>query len=49
MVRKVDGFINEINRIALLNEVTQENKWLVNNGIYFASRLGSFTVIQIKV
>ncbi len=39
---KVDGFINEINRIALLNEVTPENKWLVNNGIYFASRLGKF-------
>ena len=30
---KVDGFINEINRIALLNEVTPENKWLVNNGM----------------
>ncbi|PGS82767.1 collagenase [Bacillus thuringiensis] len=39
---KVDGFINEINRIALLNKVTPENKWLVNNGIYFASRLGKF-------
>ena len=31
-----------LNRIALLNEVTPENKWLVNNGIYFASRLGKF-------
>ncbi|KFN02275.1 PKD domain-containing protein [Bacillus clarus] len=39
---KVDSFINEISRIALLNQVTPENSWLINNGIYFASRLGKF-------
>ncbi|PEA55746.1 collagenase [Bacillus pseudomycoides] len=39
---KIDGFINEISRMALLNHVTPENSWLINNGIYYAGRLGKF-------
>ncbi|WP_197088216.1 M9 family metallopeptidase N-terminal domain-containing protein, partial [Bacillus sp. LK2] len=31
---KIDSFINEISRMALLNQVTTENKWLINNGVY---------------
>ncbi|KMN45663.1 collagenase ColA [Bacillus sp. LK2] len=39
---KIDGFINEVSRMALLNHVTPENSWLINNGIYYAGRLGKF-------
>ncbi|OFD77159.1 MULTISPECIES: collagenase ColA [Bacillus cereus group] len=39
---KIDSFINEISRLALLNDVTTENKWLINNGIYYTGRLGKF-------
>lgn len=39
---KIDGFINEVSRMALLNHVTTENSWLINNGIYYAGRLGKF-------
>ncbi|MEB3055090.1 collagenase ColA [Bacillus pseudomycoides] len=39
---KIDGFINEISRMALLNQVTTENSWLINNGIYYTGRLGNF-------
>ncbi|ETT86904.1 collagenase ColA [Bacillus mycoides] len=39
---KIDGFINEINRFALIGTVTDKNGWLINNGIYYASRFGKF-------
>ncbi|PHE52688.1 collagenase, partial [Bacillus toyonensis] len=39
---KIDGFINEISRMALLNHVTAENKWLINNGVYYTGRFGKF-------
>ncbi|HDR7613206.1 TPA: collagenase ColA [Bacillus mycoides] len=39
---KIDGYINEVSRMALLNHVTTENKWLINNGIYYTGRLGNF-------
>lgn len=38
--RNIDNFINEINRFALLGTVTNKNGWLINNGIYYAGRLG---------
>ncbi|MES1052541.1 collagenase [Bacillus thuringiensis] len=38
--RNIDSFINEINRFALIGTVTDENGWLINNGIYYAGRLG---------
>ncbi|MRB61561.1 PKD domain-containing protein [Bacillus thuringiensis] len=37
---KIDSFINEVNRMALIHNVTAENGWLINNGIYYAGRLG---------
>ncbi|ENQ3080460.1 collagenase ColA [Bacillus cereus] len=39
---KIDGFINEISRMALLNHVTPENTWLINNGVYYTGRFGKF-------
>ena len=39
---KIDNFINEVNRIALVGNITNENSWLINNGIYYAGRLGKF-------
>ncbi|MED1437003.1 collagenase, partial [Bacillus mycoides] len=39
---KIDGYINEVSRMALLNHLTTENKWLINNGIYYTGRLGNF-------
>ncbi|MGE7879613.1 collagenase ColA [Peribacillus muralis] len=39
---KIDGFINEVSKIALIHNVTDENGWLINNGIYYAGRLGGF-------
>lgn len=45
---KIDNFINEVSRIALVGNITNENSWLINNGIYYAGRLGNFIVIQTK-
>ncbi|UPW83507.1 collagenase [Lysinibacillus sp. Ag94] len=39
---KIDSFINEVNNIALIHNVTNNNSWLINNGIYYAGRLGGF-------
>ncbi|SFJ97763.1 microbial collagenase [Bacillus sp. 71mf] len=39
---KIDGFINEVNKMALIGNVTDKNGWLINNGIYYAGRLGKF-------
>ncbi|MFJ3390472.1 collagenase [Lysinibacillus sp. NPDC086135] len=39
---KIDSFINEVNNIALLHNVADNNSWLINNGIYYAGRLGVF-------
>ncbi|PEY36688.1 collagenase [Bacillus pseudomycoides] len=39
---KIDGFVNELSRMALLNHITTENSWLINNGIYYTGRLGKF-------
>ncbi|HEK9101025.1 collagenase ColA [Bacillus pfraonensis] len=39
---QIDNFINEISRIALIRNVTTENSWLINNGIYYVGRLGKF-------
>ncbi|MBF7150021.1 collagenase ColA [Bacillus toyonensis] len=39
---KIDSFINEVNRMALLRNVTDKTSWLINNGIYYAGRLGNF-------
>ncbi|WP_144561509.1 collagenase ColA [Bacillus mycoides] len=46
--RNIDSFINEINRFALIGTVTDKNGWLINNGIYYAGRLGKFHSTQAK-
>ncbi|MDC2865083.1 collagenase ColA [Bacillus sp. BP-3] len=45
---KIDNFINEINRFALLGTVTDKNGWLINNGIYYAGRFGKLHSTQEK-
>ncbi|MFC4077473.1 collagenase [Salinithrix halophila] len=37
---KIDPFIGEIGKYALLGNPTKENVWLINNGIYFVGLLG---------
>ncbi|MEY8348518.1 collagenase ColA [Bacillus cereus] len=44
--RNIDSFINEINRFALIGTVTDKNGWLINNGIYYAGRLGKLHSTQ---
>ncbi|GGE83607.1 collagenase ColA [Priestia taiwanensis] len=39
---KIDSFINEVNKLALIGKVTSDNSWLINNGIYYAGSLGKF-------
>lgn len=39
---KVDSFIEEVGKYALLENMNQDNVWLVNNGIYYVSSLGRF-------
>ncbi|HDX9591074.1 TPA: collagenase ColA [Bacillus pseudomycoides] len=39
---KIDDFINEVSRLALLNQMTPENTWLINNGVYYTGRFGKF-------
>ncbi|MGG2017976.1 collagenase [Bacillus sp. S10(2024)] len=45
---KIDNFINEINRFALIGTVTDKNGWLINNGIYYAGRFGKLHSTQAK-
>jgi len=40
--KNIDSFINEVSRFALIGTVTDKNEWLINNGIYYASRFGKF-------
>ena len=46
--RNIDSFINEISRFALIGTVTDKNGWLINNGIYYASRFGKLHSTQTK-
>lgn len=39
---KVDSFIEEVGKYALLENMNKDNVWLVNNGIYYVSSLGRF-------
>ena len=40
--QKIDSYINELSRFALIGTVTAKNGWLINNGIYYTGRLGTF-------
>lgn len=37
---KIDSFIEEISKIALYGQVNADTGWMINNGIYYTSRLG---------
>ncbi|PGA49460.1 M9 family metallopeptidase N-terminal domain-containing protein, partial [Bacillus pseudomycoides] len=39
---KIDSYINEVNKMALIGNVTDKTGWLINDGIYYAGRLGKF-------
>lgn len=39
---KIDTFLNEFKEIALMNNVSSGNQWLVNNAVYQISKLGVF-------
>ncbi|WP_051652339.1 collagenase [Clostridium algidicarnis] len=39
---KIDGFINEIEKIALETQINDDTGWLVNNGIFTIATLGKF-------
>ncbi|OQR53305.1 collagenase [Bacillus sp. CDB3] len=39
---KINPFIEEIGKIALYGQVNADTGWIINNGIYYASRLGVF-------
>ena len=39
---KIDTFLNEFKEIALMNNVSGDNQWLVNNAVYQVSKLGVF-------
>ncbi|SDB94908.1 collagenase [Shouchella lonarensis] len=38
--QQIDSFLNELRTIALYGEVTNDTDWIINNGIYYISRLG---------
>lgn len=45
---KIDSFIEEIKKMALYGQVNTNTGWIINNGIYYSSRLGLFhTTSQI--
>ncbi|MCD3244932.1 collagenase [Clostridium botulinum C] len=35
----IDEFINEVERLALLGNVNEQNSWIINNGIYYTGKL----------
>ncbi len=39
---RIDGFINEIEKIALETQINEDTGWLVNNGIFSIATLGKF-------
>lgn len=39
---RIDDFINDIGRIALIDNPNSDNGWLINNGLYCISSLGKF-------
>ncbi|GAB6149463.1 MULTISPECIES: collagenase [Clostridium] len=37
--KNIDGFINEVSKLSLINNITDDNEWLIDNGIYYSGRL----------
>ncbi len=40
--QKIDSYINELKSFCLNWNGDRENGWLINNGIYYTGRLGTF-------
>lgn len=45
---EIDQFINKLSEIALHGEVTLDNGWLINNGIYAIASLGKYHTFENK-
>jgi len=39
---KIDGFLAEVAKLAVLDDINDNNTWLINNGIYITGKLGAF-------
>jgi len=39
---KIDSFINAISKFANIPDVTENNGWIINNGIYYTSKLSMY-------
>ncbi|MBW6409647.1 collagenase [Clostridium weizhouense] len=39
---KIDTFINAVSKFASITDITEENGWLINNGIYFTGKLAKY-------
>ncbi|KEH99327.1 collagenase [Clostridium botulinum C/D str. BKT12695] len=39
--KNIDGFINEVSKLSLINNITDDNEWLIDNGIYYSGRLAN--------
>lgn len=39
---KIDSFINAISKFAKISDVTENNDWIINNGIYYTSKLSMY-------
>ncbi|AOR23362.1 collagenase [Clostridium taeniosporum] len=39
---KIDNFINTISKFASITQITDDNGWLINNGIYYTAKLAKY-------
>ncbi|EJO5348647.1 collagenase [Clostridium botulinum] len=39
---KIDPFINAISKFATISKVTEDNGWIINNGIYYTSKFAQY-------
>ncbi|GAA0737268.1 collagenase [Clostridium oceanicum] len=39
---KIDPFINSVSKFASISKITENNDWVVNNGIFYTSKLAKF-------
>ncbi|WP_251861711.1 collagenase [Clostridium sp. Marseille-Q2269] len=39
---KIDTFINAVSKFALISNITEDNAWIVNNGIYYTSKFAPY-------
>lgn len=39
---KIDGFIDKVGSFAAMQPVTEDNEWLINNGLYYVGKLAKY-------